>query len=218
MQREPGPLVDLLADVALPHDTAPAQARASATPEEGRFDTRAEWHIDCVKMATLRRCSVSASNGLVSSSISANHASAAASAGASSSLVPTSSPRLRMLEANESTIRASKRANPAVYPPSSHSRCESSSAPRGPHASWYQVPLAWHVEVTLPANCAEGGDARAAGPPHVAGDADALAAGVAGLLRNWMGTLADLCGVAAGVVHRNRNRDDSALRRAGAPC
>ena len=71
-------------------------------------------HIDCVKMATLRRCSVSASNGLVSSSISANHASAAASAGASSSLVPTSSPRLRMLEANESTIRASKRANPAV--------------------------------------------------------------------------------------------------------
>ena len=113
-------------------------------------------HMRCVKIATLRRCSVSASNGLVFSSISENHASAAASAGASNSLVPTSSPRLRISEANESTIRASKRANPAVYPPSSHSRCGKRSAPRGPHASWYQVPLAWHVEVTLPANCAEG--------------------------------------------------------------
>jgi hypothetical protein len=113
VQAEAGSLVDVLADVAVAHDAAPARARASAAPEEARrrLDTRAR-HMACVHTATLRRCSVSASKALTSepSSFWRNQASAAASAGASSSLAPTSSPRFWTTEANESTIRASNRS------------------------------------------------------------------------------------------------------------
>ena len=64
---------------------------------------------------------------------------------------PMRSFRSMMFAAYESKMFESICATPAVWPPLSHWPYGSSSAPHGPHALTYQVPLSWQLSVTLPA-------------------------------------------------------------------